>query len=359
MNENLNIYQLQIPAIAPKPRGSAIAGVGRSTDEDRTRDMLVSGANAKGDSSKAADTLMEQRESTEIKSPPRDYGPAFPVSSIPAVNVASVPQRSPLRYPGGKTWLIPHVRAWLASMQPRPRVLIEPFCGGGTVALTAVCEGLVEQCIMAELDHDVAAFWHTALRQNTDLCNLVSGFEPTLEAVSDLANKAPRSLLEHGFRTLVLNRTRRGGILAPGAALTKSGENNKGLSSRWYPDTIIQRLRNIEGHAAQLDFCETDGLGLLEIVAEVPGTVAFIDPPYTAGGKRAGNRLYAHHLIDHRGLFKVLAETPVDFLMTYDRSPEIAELIAEYGFHAVEVVMKNTHHARISELVITRRAVFN
>ena len=32
------------------------------------------------------------------------------VSSQPAVNVASVAQRSPLRYPGGKTWLIPHIR---------------------------------------------------------------------------------------------------------------------------------------------------------------------------------------------------------------------------------------------------------
>ena len=287
-----------------------------------------------------------------------DHGPNFPVSPIPAVNVASVPQRSPLRYPGGKTWLIPHVRAWLAPMQPRPRVLIEPFCGGGTVALTAVCEGLVEQSVMAELDHDVAAFWHAALRRNTELCHLVSEFEPTRGAVFDLAGQGPRNLLEHGFRTLVLNRTRRGGILAPGAALTKSGENNQGLSSRWYPDTIIQRLRNIEAHAAQITFCEADGLELLEVVANVPGAVAFIDPPYTAGGKRAGNRLYTHHLIDHRRLFEILAETPVDFLMTYDRSPEIAELIAESGFHAVEVVMKNTHHARISELIITRRAVF-
>lgn len=26
------------------------------------------------------------------------------------VNVASVPQRSPFRYPGGKTWLVPHIR---------------------------------------------------------------------------------------------------------------------------------------------------------------------------------------------------------------------------------------------------------
>ena len=29
------------------------------------------------------------------------------------VNVASVPQRSPFRYPGGKTWLVPVVRQWL------------------------------------------------------------------------------------------------------------------------------------------------------------------------------------------------------------------------------------------------------
>lgn len=349
---------MQISAWTAEPHCSALHDAGRSTDEDHPRDMLVSSETAKGDLSKAAHAMMAQREPTEAESAAPGYGPDFPVSPIPAVNVASVPQRSPLRYPGGKTWLIPHVRAWLAPMQPRPRALIEPFCGGGIVALTAVCESLVEQCFMAELDHDVAAFWHAALRHNSELCHLVSEFEPTRESVSALADQAPRSLLEHGFRTLVLNRTRRGGILAPGAALTKSGENNKGLSSRWYPDTIIQRLQNIEAHAPQINFCEADGLNLLEVIAEVPGTVAFIDPPYTAGGKRAGRRLYSHSQMDHRRLFKILAETPVDFLMTYDRSPEIAELIAEYGFHAVEVVMKNTHHAHISELVITRRAVF-
>ena len=350
---------MQIPAMAPKRRGSALPTAGRSTDEDRPREMLVSSAKAKVNSSQAANAMMAQREPTETESTAPDYGPDFPVSPISAVNVASVPQRSPLRYPGGKTWLIPHIRAWLAPIQPRPRALIEPFCGGGIVALTAVCESLVEQCFMAELDHDVAAFWHAALRYNSELCHLISEFEPTRDSVSTLADQAPRGLLEHGFRTLVLNRTRRGGILAPGAALTKSGENNKGLASRWYPDTIIHRLQNIEAHASQINFCEADGLDLLEVVAEVPGAVAFIDPPYTAGGKRAGRRLYSHNQIDHRRLFKILAQSPVDFLMTYDRSPEIAELIAEYGFHAVEVVMKNTHHAQISELVITRRAVFN
>ena len=65
----------------------------------------------------------------------------IPVSPIPAVNVATVPQRSPLRYPGGKTWLVPHIRAWLKAMDT-PRLLVEPFAGGGITSLTAVMEDL-------------------------------------------------------------------------------------------------------------------------------------------------------------------------------------------------------------------------
>ena len=79
----------------------------------------------------------------------------------------------------------------------------------------------------------------------------------------------------------------------------------------------------------------------------------------TAGGKRAGKRLYVHNEIDHPRLFRVLAESGVDFLMTYDRAPEVEAWVREYGFSAVQVVMKNTHHARVPELVISRRPVFS
>ena len=46
------------------------------------------------------------------------------------VNVASVPQRSPFRYPSGKTWLVPYIRDWLRHNKTRPARLIEPFAGG-------------------------------------------------------------------------------------------------------------------------------------------------------------------------------------------------------------------------------------
>jgi len=53
------------------------------------------------------------------------------------VNVSSIPQRSPFRYPGGKTWFVPIVRQWLRSLDKKPKLLIEPFAGGAIVGLTA------------------------------------------------------------------------------------------------------------------------------------------------------------------------------------------------------------------------------
>lgn len=284
----------------------------------------------------------------------------IPVSPIPVANVATVPQRSLLRYPGGKTWLIPHVRAWLECLSPAPRLLIEPFAGGGIVSLTAVMENLVDHCLMAELDHDVAAFWHAALRHGPELCEKVRRFKPTREVVDRLSRRRPASVLEHGFRTLVLNRTRRGGILASGAASIRRGENNKGVASRWYPETLVRRLQAVADCADRIKFCETNGFQFLEIFLEncQRDTVVFVDPPYTARGKRAGRRLYVHTELDHSRLFEMLAQSRLNFLMTYDRNAEILSLVREHAFYAVQVTMKNTHHKLIPELIITRRPVF-
>jgi len=51
---------------------------------------------------------------------------ALPLPLTGMVNVASVPHRSPFRYAGGKTWLIPCIRRWLAGVQPEPGHLVEP-----------------------------------------------------------------------------------------------------------------------------------------------------------------------------------------------------------------------------------------
>src|SRR3990172_2507286 len=85
---------------------------------------------------------------------------------LKASNVASQPKYSPLRYPGGKTWLIPQIRAWL-SQQPTP-LLVEPFAGGATASLVAVLEGFAEHSVVVERDPCVAAVWKTILSEDAD-----------------------------------------------------------------------------------------------------------------------------------------------------------------------------------------------
>ena len=292
-------------------------------------------------------------------SPTESSDQPIPVSRIPAVNVATVPQRSPLRYPGGKTWLVPHIREWLG--QTRPGILIEPFAGGGIVSLTAVMEGFVDQAVMMEIDRDVAAFWHAALRNGDALARRVMSFTPTLERLREMEQNVPPDVVGQGFRTLVMNRTKRAGILAPGATFNKYGENGKGVLSRWYPATLAARLNAIEQHASRISFFEGDGTRLLPPLLHGWGRRAavFIDPPYTVlGGKRPGTRLYAHNELDHASLFALLAERRSNFLMTYDNAPEVVRLIRKHGFHAASVQMKNAHHNRLPELLITRERLF-
>ena len=271
------------------------------------------------------------------------------------VNVASAPQRSPFRYPGGKTWLVPQVRLWLASQPNRPRRLIEPFAGGGIVSLTAVCENLVDSAVMVELDAQVASVWDTILgRECAWLVQRILEFQLTQESVHQTLSSRPRSVRGKAFQTLLKNRTYHGGILAPGSGPIRYGENGKGIRSRWYPKTLARRIEAIHKVRDRLDFVTGDGFGMLTANAEHPDVAFFIDPPYTAGGKRAGSRLYAHNKIDHLELFRIAQTLSGDFLMTYDNAEEILVLAREHAFQTRAVPMNNTHHADMTELLIGR-----
>lgn len=271
------------------------------------------------------------------------------------VNVASVPQRSPFRYPGGKTWFVPTFRRWIASHPVKPRILVEPFTGGGITSLTALFEDLVERVVMAELDDAVAAVWQAVVDGDAAwLVDRVLAFSMSREAVVAELQKTPDATREKAFQTILKNRTLHGGILAEGSSFIRHGENGKGIGSRWYPETLARRLINLNQVAARIDFRHGDGLQVMEEFSQSSDALYFIDPPYTAGGKRAGRRLYTHHLLDHDHLFTLCESLQGDFLMTYDEADEVKELARQHHFAMRLIPMKNTHHTTMKELVIGR-----
>jgi hypothetical protein len=99
------------------------------------------------------------------------------------INVASVPHRSPFRYPGGKTWLVPHVRLWMKSLGHRPFEFVEPFAGCAVVGWPIVLQrsmNMTKDSKLAELRR---------LQRRVDILREELGFsrpsETTFVATSD------------------------------------------------------------------------------------------------------------------------------------------------------------------------------
>ncbi len=277
------------------------------------------------------------------------------MSDTRIINVASVPKRSPFRYPGGKTWLVPKARTWIRSLPFKPKLFIEPFAGGGIISLTVASERLADHVIMCELDPDVAAVWRFATSPNyKQLIEEILRFEVSEANVKEVLAGDSAKDFDIAFRTIVKNRMFHGGILAPGSSLMKSGENGKGLSSRWYAKTLATRLEAIADISDRITFIEADGIKLMADHKDDDTTATFIDPPYTAAGKKAGSRLYRYNELDHPGLFSVAKSLAGDFLMTYDNAAGVKELALEHGLDTEEISMKNTHHAKMTELLIGR-----
>jgi DNA adenine methylase len=269
------------------------------------------------------------------------------------VNVASVQKLSPFRYPGGKTWLIPQIYKWIRSLRFTPKVFIEPFAGGGIVSLTVANEGLAEHIIMVEIDDEIASVWKTIFNGDVDwLIHRIVSFNMSIENVGGILSIDHTSDEEKAFKTIIKNRTFHGGILAKGSGLIKHGENGKGINSRWYPQTLAKRINHIKKMKNKITFIQGNGLEIIKDNLN-NNNIFFLDPPYTAGGKRAGSRLYNHHELDHELLFS-LSNYIEYFLMTYDISDEIETLARKYNFSIKKIPMKNTHNQEMKEYIISK-----
>jgi DNA adenine methylase len=278
------------------------------------------------------------------------------------VNVASVPQLSPFRYPGGKTWLVPYIRRWLSpfirqqnNLAPiRPAEFIEPFAGGGIISLTVAAENLANHITMIEIDEDVAAVWQTMFHEELWrwLVQTIVSFDLTDENIERFFARTGLNLQERALKTILRNRVNRGGILAHGAGRIKNGEAGKGIRSRWYPRTLAKRIQSIASLSPQITFVHGDGMHVLKQYIDRPDVAFFIDPPYTVAGKKAGNRLYTYSDVDHQALFEIASQLRGDFLMTYDDTDEVRSLAHLHSFDTQAVAMKSTHHAKMRELLI-------
>lgn len=131
--------------------------------------------------------------------------------------------------------------------------------------------------------------------------------------------------------------------------MIKNGENGKGITSRWYPRTLHDRIVAIGHYKEKMFFKTKDAFEVLEQNKDDENAYFFIDPPYTVAGKR----LYTHFDIDHEKLFILIAKLKGKYMLTYDNTPEILQLADKYNLQYRTIPMKTTLHYKKNEIIIS------
>lgn len=125
---------------------------------------------------------------------------------------------SPLRYPGGKTFLSDFMKKVLMQNNLTNCIYAEPYAGGGGLALSLLYERMVKKILLNDIDPAIFSLWYSMLYFTEQLCGKIRKCKVDINTYIDVKKKfkTTHNVLELGFATLFLNRVNRSGILKAG-----------------------------------------------------------------------------------------------------------------------------------------------
>lgn len=258
---------------------------------------------------------------------------------------------SPLRYPGGKNRLAPFIAKVCLDNNLTERY-IEPYSGGGSVALFLLFEGIVEDIVINDKDRSIYAFWYSILNHTTKFCDMIRNCNVTIEEWKKQrcvqAKKRSAPLFELGFSTFFLNRTNRSGIINGGAIGGFSQNGNYLIDCRFNKEELINRIQAIGSKKKHIRLYTKDAINLINILRNrnliSRDSLIYFDPPYFAKGPS----LYMNHynVKDHENVRDAISSiTQCKWLVSYDPVEEIKELYSDFRKIEYELV----HSAHISK----------
>ena len=235
---------------------------------------------------------------------------------------------SPLRYPGGKTSLLPFFEKIIEDHDLEKITYIEPFAGGAGAALALLLSGKVGRIVINDLDRAIYAFWKSSVFSFAEFIKKIKKTPVTIsewKKQKAIYNDPKASLFDLGFATFFLNRTNTSGILDGGLIGGLKQKSKYKIDARFNKDALIERIQQIALYKDKISIFNKDGLQLIGEYLNKKNAFIYLDPPYF----EKGATLYLNHYKkeDHEALAKKLNNSPDAFwLLTYDNKKEIKSL---------------------------------
>jgi DNA adenine methylase len=245
---------------------------------------------------------------------------------------------TPLRYPGGKSQLIPFVLELLKDNRLFYGEYAEPFAGGCGIAMKLLLDGYVDKIYLNDIDPAIYCFWYSVLNHTDKLCKLIEDTEITIEEwhkqrkihqKADLSQK-----VKFGFSTLFLNRTNRSGIIKAGVIGGLNQDGNYKLDCRFRKADLIRKIRRIASYRTQINLSQLDAVAFIAtVVPETsPNTLINLDPPYFGKGQELYTNFYRYN--DHEILANAVSSIQRHWMVTYDDTPAIRNLYKQYATYS-------------------------
>lgn len=255
---------------------------------------------------------------------------------------------SPLRYPGSKRRLANYVQQVLEINQLKPAVYIEPFVGGGSVALQLLNNNTVDKVILMDIDPWVASFWKVLFFDTEWLIENIRTAQITLDVWNELKQSTPLTEREQAWTCFFLNRTSFSGILEKkvGPIGGKRQVSKYKIDCRFSRDHLIERIRQVAAFKDHIYavWCISWEDGIEQLREEQRGGYLpdknlffYFDPPFFEQG--ASLYRFSFDEVDHRRLHDDLLKLEDKWLLSYD-SPE--QVLALY----TDALQQSTNGAR-------------
>ena len=154
---------------------------------------------------------------------------------------------SPLRYPGSKRRLVGYIQKALRLNNLTPQLYIEPFVGGGSIAINLLQTGLVKKAILMDMDPWVASFWDVLFFDTAWLVEQIKSIPITLGQWNKFKFGNPSDKRTQAITCLFLNRTSFSGILEKrvGPLGGRDQKSKYSIDCRFPKEALIQRIMNI------------------------------------------------------------------------------------------------------------------
>lgn len=240
---------------------------------------------------------------------------------------------SPLRYPGGKLKMVDYVKHLFEANDLCGGIYIEPYAGGGSVALSLLQAGYANSIKINDIDRSIYAFWYSVLYNTEKLCRLITDTPVTMDvwkAERELqVRKQEADLLELGFSTFFLNRTNRSGILSGGVIGGKNQDGNFKMDARFNKADLIRRIEKIAYYTDKIELTSMDAVELIRSLEQpAEKALCYLDPPYYVKGRDLYLNYYNDD--DHRAIAEAIQEYMGKWIISYDAVDFIKGLYQGY-----------------------------